>query len=213
MSRNARIVAIVLFLHVGGLWALQAGLLRRVAEVFVPAQIIAEMQEPQETPRPPAPTPVKAQVTPVQQAVPLAVAKPAPEPSPIAPAPVEAAVNPVVAEKAAVVAAVAVVAPPAPPKIEMPSSDADYLNNPRPPYPPMSKRLGEQGEVVIRTLIGADGTAKEASILRSSGFDRLDQTALATALKWRYVPGKRAGVAESMWFNVPFNFVLEKSPR
>jgi protein TonB len=37
----------------------------------------------------------------------------------------------------------------------------------------------------------------------------LDQAALATARKWRYVAGKRAGVAEAMWFNVPFTFVLE----
>jgi protein TonB len=212
MSRNIRIVAIVLLLHAGGLWALQAGLLRRVVEVFVPAQIIVEMQDPVETPRPPTPTPVKAQVTPVQQPVPLAIAKPAPEPSPIAPAPVEAAANPVVVEKTVAVAPAAVVAAPAP-KVELPSSDADYLNNPKPPYPPISKRMGEQGDVVIRTLIGADGTAKEASIFKSSGFDRLDQTALATALKWRYVPGKRAGVADAMWFNVPFSFVLEKSAR
>ena len=34
-------------------------------------------------------------------------------------------------------------------------------------------------------------------------------TALATVLQWRYVPGKRGGVAEAMWFNVPINFVLE----
>ena len=95
------------------------------------------------------------------------------------------------------------------PRIELPSSDADYLSNPKPPYPPMSKRLGEQGKVVIRTLIGADGVAQEASIHQSSGFDRLDHAALATARKWRYVPGKRAGVAEAMWFNVPFTFILE----
>ncbi len=210
-SRNIRIVAIVLLLHAGGLWALQARLLRKVVNVFVPAQVIVEMQEPVETPTPPAPTPVKAQATPVRQSVPLAVAKPAkpaPEPSPIAPAPVEATVHPVVAEKDVVVAQVAAVAPPAA-RVEMPSSDADYLNNPKPRYPPISKRMGEQGKVLIRTLIGADGVAQEASIFKSSGFDRLDQTALETALKWRYVPGKRAGMAEAMWFNVPFTFVLE----
>jgi protein TonB len=72
----------------------------------------------------------------------------------------------------------------------------------------LSKRLGEQGKVVIRTLIDADGTAQQAQIKQSSGFDRLDQAALATALKWRYVPGKRAGVAEAMWFDVPFHWVL-----
>jgi protein TonB len=96
-----------------------------------------------------------------------------------------------------------------PAKVEQPSSDADYLNNPKPPYPSLSKRLGEQGRVLVRTLIGADGVAQKAEIKQSSGFDRLDQTALATALRWRYVPGKRAGVPEAMWFNVPFNFVLE----
>ena len=69
--------------------------------------------------------------------------------------------------------------------------------------------MGEQGKVVVRVLIDADGTAQKAEIKHSSGFDRLDQAALNTVLRWRYVPGKRAGVAEAMWFNVPISFVLE----
>jgi protein TonB len=73
----------------------------------------------------------------------------------------------------------------------------------------MSRRLGEQGKVVVRVLIGADGVPQTPEIKQSSGFDRLDQAALNTALRWRYVPGKRNGVAEAMWFNVPINFVLE----
>ena len=40
---------------------------------------------------------------------------------------------------------------------ELPSSDADYLQNPKPPYPSMSKKLNEQGTVIMRVLIGADG--------------------------------------------------------
>ena len=35
------------------------------------------------------------------------------------------------------------------------------------------------------------------------------QAALATVQRWRYVPGKRAGVPEAMWFNVPIRFVLD----
>ena len=73
----------------------------------------------------------------------------------------------------------------------------------------MSKRLGEQGKVVVRVLIGVDGLVQKAEIRQSSGFERLDQAALMTAQRWRYVPGKRGGVAEAMWFNVPINFVLE----
>jgi protein TonB len=95
------------------------------------------------------------------------------------------------------------------PALQPPSSDADYLANPKPAYPAMSRRLGEQGHVVVHTLIGADGVPQKADILRSSGFERLDRAALATALKWRYVPGKRGGVAEAMWFNVPLHFVLD----
>ena len=73
----------------------------------------------------------------------------------------------------------------------------------------MSKKLNEQGNVVVHLLIGADGLPKQSEIRKSSGFDRLDQAANATVMRWRYVPGKRAGVAEAMWFNVPINFVLE----
>ena len=74
---------------------------------------------------------------------------------------------------------------------------ADYLQNPKPAYPPLSRRLGEQGKVIVRVLIGTDGVPKKAEMRQSSGFDRLDQAALNTVLKWRYVPGKRGGVAEA----------------
>jgi protein TonB len=102
--------------------------------------------------------------------------------------------------------------PPAPvlaPKFESPSSDADYLNNPRPEYPRLSRQRAEQGKVVVNVYIGPDGVAQKAEIKTSSGFERLDQAALATAKSWRYVPGKRGGVPEAMWFSVPINFVLE----
>lgn len=91
----------------------------------------------------------------------------------------------------------------------LPSTSADYLRNPPPVYPPVSKRLGEQGRVVLRVLIDTEGRAEKAEIRESSGYERLDQAALKTVLQWRYVPGKRGGVPETMWFNVPINFVLE----
>jgi protein TonB len=95
------------------------------------------------------------------------------------------------------------------PKVALPSSDADYLQNLKPAYPANSRRLGEQGKAIVRVLIGADGAAHKSEIRKSSGFERLDQAALATVQRWRYVPGKRGGVPESMWFSIPINFVLE----
>lgn len=97
---------------------------------------------------------------------------------------------------------------PAAPSLQLPSSSADYLNNPAAAYPAISRRLGEQGKVVIRVLITKDGSARQGEVIQSSGFDRLDQAALHAVMSWRYAPGKREGVPQDMWFNVPINFTL-----
>jgi protein TonB len=94
-------------------------------------------------------------------------------------------------------------------RIDLPSGDDSGLQNPRPAYPPISRRLGEQGRVVVRVLVSADGLAQQAQVHQSSGHDRLDQSALATVQRWRFVPGRRDGAPEAMWFNVPVNFRLE----
>jgi periplasmic protein TonB len=93
--------------------------------------------------------------------------------------------------------------------VVLPSSDTDYLNNPAPAYPRLSKRMGEQGTVVLRVFISTDGRAEKAEVRTSSGYARLDEIALATVQRWRYVPGKRAGAVEAMWFNIPIRFVLD----
>ena len=214
MSRNVLIAGSVIALHIAALWAMQTGLLRRAVELVVPAEILVEFISPpapkvvQPPPAPPKPTPVKQPLAkaPVRTVAPQPLAIADTTPTPHAPAGVIAPA-PVVAQQVA--APVAAAPAPAPARVELPSSDADYLQNPKPAYPPLSKRLGEQGKVVVRVRIELDGKAHQAEIKQSSGFERLDQSALATVLRWRYVPGKRAGVPEAMWFNVPINFVLE----
>jgi periplasmic protein TonB len=216
-QRNALIVAAVLVLHVLALWALQTGLLRRVVEVMVPVQVLSEFIEPpapKVAPPPPAPPPVKQPVQPKPAALPPAPQPAAiadPTPAPNAPAGVTTPQPPLppIAAPVAAAPAPAPPAPPAPPKVVLPSTDADYLQNPKPVYPPMSKRLNEQGKVLVRVLIGDDGKPQKAELRQSSGFDRLDSSAMNTVMQWRYVPGKRGGVPEAMWFVVPINFVLE----
>ena len=95
------------------------------------------------------------------------------------------------------------------PAFSLPSSEAHGLNNPKPTYPRASRRLNEQGQVVIRVFVANDGSPQQGEIKTSSGFDRLDQEALRTVMRWRFVPGQRLGIPESMWFNLPINFVLE----
>lgn len=213
LSRNAVIALMVVALHVGLIWALQSGLLMRAAELVVPAEVLSQFVDPpapKAEPVPPAaPTPVIQKKTATKvpaQPQPLAIADPTPSPN----APTGVITPPVQAAPAAVAAvAVAPAAPPAPPVVQLPSSDADYLQNPRPPYPALSKRLGEQGRVVHSVLIGVDGRAISAKLVQSSGFERLDKAAYDAIMKWRFAPGKRNGVPEAMSFNVPFNWVLE----
>ena len=67
--RLAIVLAVVLF-HVGALWALQSGLLKRAVELVIPVQVLAEFVEPpqpQIEPPPPAP-----QAAPIAPAFPLA---------------------------------------------------------------------------------------------------------------------------------------------
>ncbi|MGV3493393.1 MAG: energy transducer TonB [Ramlibacter sp.] len=234
VSRNVLIAGGVLALHVAALWALQAGLVRRAVEVVVPVRILSTMVAPPLPPAPPAvePAPVKPpeplppqpkpRVAPapkpvVRKPVPLAPPAPAPAPQPVTAQPEPMAPPPVAAPVAA--APVPATAPPtapapapapAPAAVKLPSTDADYLNNPLPAYPAMSRRLREEGTSVIRVLIGTDGRARDARIARSSGFERLDQAALDTARGWRYVPGTRGGVPEAMWFEVPIRWQLNK---
>ena len=206
VSRNAVIVGSVVMLHVAGLWALQSGLLRRAAEVIVPAELLSEFIAP---PAPRVAPPAPRVQAPRPAPMPVAIADPTPAPNapvgittPQPPAPpIEAPVAPP--------APPAPPAPSAPARIEMPSSDAAYLNNPKPGYPAISKRMGEQGKVVLRVLIGTDGLPQKVEINKSSGYDRLDRQAQEAVMRWRFVPGKRNGVPEAMWSLVPINFVLE----
>ena len=137
--------------------------------------------------------------------MPVAAAVPAPAPASGKPAAAGPALQPAPVSKVAAAAP----ARPAPAPIELPSSDAQYLQNPRPRYPPISVRLREQGTVLVDVLVSDQGLAREAKVQTSSGFFRLDNAAVSTVLTWRFVPGKRAGVAQSMWFTVPITFAIQ----
>lgn len=201
-----------------------ASLISEVAPVPAPAPTppaappVAQHRKAAPAPTPPQPAPTQPQpvarpaTTPAPAALPAATQA---EPSPNAPTATLAQPSTAAPASLAVAAGTPQATPasttpaPAPAKVELPNASASYLNNPKPPYPALSKRLGEEGKVVVRAWIDTSGTATRAEIKTSSGYDRLDQTALQTVLNWRYIPGQRAGVPEAMWFNIPLNFVLE----
>jgi periplasmic protein TonB len=217
------IAAAVVLLHVGGLAALQSGLLVRAYEVIVPVEMVSQIIEPPKPeiappppPAPPVPAPpapvVQKQITLPAAPQPLAINDPTPAPNAplvaaVPPAPLPPIATPVAASNSAPAPPTASPAPI--PRVELPRSDADYLNNPPPPYPPISRRMGEQGRVVVRVFVSEEGLPLRAEVRNSSGFDRLDATAVATAMRYRYRPGMRGGVPEAMSVNVPFDFKLD----
>lgn len=93
-------------------------------------------------------------------------------------------------------------------EVTPPRSDAAHLNNPDPNYPAMSKRLGEQGRVLLDVYILANGTVGEIRLKQSSGFSRLDQAALQAVKQWRYQPARRGQQAIDFWYVQPLSFTL-----
>jgi periplasmic protein TonB len=86
--------------------------------------------------------------------------------------------------------------------------DADYLSNPKPRYPLASRRLNEAGTVYLRVHVGSDGHANQVELKTSSGFHRLDQSALKTVAEWRFVPARRGSKTVASWVIVPIVFTL-----
>ncbi len=144
---------------------------------------------PKEKPKPqPKPQPAKvpvAQSTPTTEAKTESVAPPSPVVASAPPASVPVEQKPLV------------------------RAEADYLNNPKPSYPRLSKRMGEQGEVRLRVLVAVDGRVASVQLSRSSGFERLDEAALESVKQWRFKPATQGGEPLETWVEVPVKFVLE----
>ena len=95
-------------------------------------------------------------------------------------------------------------------QISEPSHRASYLRNAQPEYPYLSRRYREEGQVVLRVLVTAQGTAGRVELKSSSGHVALDTSALVAVRRWRFVPAKQAGTPIDMWYSVAINFTLNK---
>jgi protein TonB len=78
-----------------------------------------------------------------------------------------------------------------------------------PAYPAQSRRLGEQGRVVLRVELDEEGRVSEVRVQTGSGYPRLDDAALAALRSWSCTPAQRDGRAVRAVALQPFNFVLE----
>jgi protein TonB len=87
--------------------------------------------------------------------------------------------------------------------------DAVRMNNPSPIYPRLSKRLREEGVVILDLWVLADGSVADVNIKISSGHPRLDNAALEAVKMWRYKPANQNGEAIAYRYEQPVEFAMK----
>ncbi|TXI17886.1 MAG: energy transducer TonB [Nitrosomonas sp.] len=78
-----------------------------------------------------------------------------------------------------------------------------------PAYPAISRRMGEEGKLVLRVELDEKGHIDDAKVINSSGYERLDAAALTAVKNWQCNPSLRNGQPVRAVALQPFNFVLQ----
>lgn len=196
-------LAVVLALHLVFFYALYSGLLVHVAKAALPEAVFVTFVTPPPPPKtapPPSPH-VAAIALPTAVIPPLQIQISNTEPviTTAPPAPQEKSPAPAVAAPVAPV-------PAAGPKTI--TSGVEYIQAPQPVYPTLSKRMGEQGKVVLRILVNEKGLPDQVVVQTSSGSARLDEAGRQAAQRALFKPHIEDGRAVSVFVIVPLNFQL-----
>ncbi|HEX4987071.1 MAG TPA: TonB family protein [Burkholderiales bacterium] len=154
-------------------------------------RVIVPEPAPEPVVAPPPPPPPPQSITEVPVPPPPAPVAVVPAPQPITPAPVAQ--------------------PQEPEEIQMSAQmlTAIYLSNPKPAYPNVSRRLNEQGTVLLRVFVTVAGNATTVELKQGSGFPRLDRAALDAVQSWKFVPARKGDQPVAAWVIVPIRFSLK----
>jgi protein TonB len=231
VKRLASLVLIIL-LHIGFVYGLLNGWFYQTEqalpkaeqglpkEIFVslitadstPEPMLPEPMPPE--PQPPKPVPVVKQTITPPPVIPVinkplseqAITTPPVPPQP--PAPPQPAV--VAPPTEPVPPAPAMSAPPPPPsQPKTVSTGVEYLQAPAPEYPPIARRMGEEGRVTLRVLVNENGRPTRVDVQKTSGSSRLDEAARQAVLHAMFKPHIEDGKAISVYAIVPITFHLD----
>ncbi len=202
-AKRSSLLGIVVGAHIGVFLIIMTAktVVPEIMEMPLIVDLIQPAQEkpPEAKPLPVVkPQPVRQPIPQKPQPVPVIEATQSNQPAPAAPVASPPDIKP---------------APPAPPAAEpvvQARFDADYLKNPAPSYPPLSRRMGEEGKVILRVSVTPQGTADSVEIKTSSGSQRLDESAQKTVRTWKFIPAKRGDAAVQSFVLVPIIFKLEQ---
>jgi len=80
----------------------------------------------------------------------------------------------------------------------------------KPPYPPLARRRGYEGKLVVRFLVTPRGLVDKVTLVKSSGYSILDRAAVKTVKRWRFSPAMNGGRPIPYWVEVPVVFDLRE---
>jgi len=86
--------------------------------------------------------------------------------------------------------------------------EGNLIHRVEPPYPMIAKQIRLQGTVVLRAMVGADGTIEQIQVI--SGHPILVQEAREAVRQWRYRPYFLNGMAIPVETEVTVKFVLNQ---
>lgn len=80
-------------------------------------------------------------------------------------------------------------------------------------YPSIARENGIEGTVVVRFVVEADGSIKNAEVVRDiggrCGEEAMRVVSLMNAMPQKWTPGRQRGKPVRVWFNLPVKFILE----
>jgi len=77
----------------------------------------------------------------------------------------------------------------------------------KPDYPEIARRAQIEGTVIVKVLVGPDGSVKDAQVLQGIN-PMLNKSAIAAARKCKFMPGKQRNIPVKAWMALPFAFRL-----
>lgn len=90
------------------------------------------------------------------------------------------------------------------------NSIAVAIASPPPKYPGDAMRARQQGTVLLRVTVEADGSPSDIVVEQSAGSRALDRAAQQGLRRWRFQPAYRNGVAIRSEVRVPVKFALDR---
>jgi len=83
------------------------------------------------------------------------------------------------------------------------------VDAPVPVYPEAVRNAGIEGSPVVEALLNLDGSVMDARVLKSSGNQSLDASAIEAALKAKFTPAKQRDKPVRVWISIPYRFTLK----